>query len=447
MAIGGVVFNFVAKTADATRDIKKLDGVLGGLGGTAKKAGSGIGSVLSGVGKSIPFVGAAVVGAAAGFAAMAKSAIDDATAADKLAGSLKKSTKATNAQVDAAEDWINQMQFATGIADDQLRPALERAARSTKDMGAAQKLVKLAMDISARTGKPLATVIRALTKANDGNIKALKGIGITLGDNAANASEYAIEQGKLLRLQNDASVAYRESGASSKDYQTKLAKVADQQKKVNDLAAAGIDWQKELGDEFGGAAAKAGATLGGTWERIKIIFGEIGEAIGSAALPPLQLFADWFADPKNIGKVQGWIDKVAEWSTAVGEKIVTKLQDFYRWLQSPEGQKAVDGFIGDLKAIGGAIQSVIDLFETLKGWWDWYTGANQKGRAENPKDFFNPQGGGTAGVPRPGWQHNAGAAGYSGGGTVVNVYNPKPEKASTSVAAALRVTRPNTVSI
>jgi hypothetical protein len=35
----------------------------------------------------------------------------------------------------------------------------------------------------------------------------------------------------------------------------------------------------------------------------------------------------------------------------------------------------------------------------------------------------------------------------TGGGHVINIYNPKPERASTSVAAGLRVSRPNTVSV
>jgi DNA-binding ferritin-like protein len=464
MAIGGVVLNFAAKTTEAARDIGKLTGALDNV---RKKAG-GADTAMGKMGKAAKIgIAGAVAGAAAGigiFVNFAKAAIDDAAAQDKLAASLKKSTKATAKGVDAAEDWIMKTQLMTGVADDELRPALERAARSTKNLKGAQKLVSLALDISARTGKPLAIVMKRLAAANDGNIKGLKGLGITLGDNASNAADYAVQQAKLLRLQNDAAVAFRESGASSKDYQTKLAKVADQQKIVNDLAAKGIDWQKELGDEFGGAAAKAGGTLKGTWERIKVVFAELGESIGNAALPPLQLFADWFADKKNISKVQGWINKVGEWSTAIGTEFAGKLQEFVKWLGSPEGHTAMQNFADDLKQIADGFVSVLNGIKKFAGYLD-----TPLGRAAL-KAFgilhgiggFDPLSG-PANTTAPGHSTRedydkadqlTGHEGFGGrrtsskgGGTVVNIYNPKPERASTSVAAGLRVSRPNTVSV
>ncbi len=112
-----------------------------------------------------------------------KAAIEDEKAQISLAQTLKNVTKATDAQVKATEDYIDKTARATGIADDQLRPSLDRLVRSTQDVTKAQKLQQLALDIAAGTGKDLATVTEALGKAYDGNLGALKRIGVPLDEN------------------------------------------------------------------------------------------------------------------------------------------------------------------------------------------------------------------------------------------------------------------------
>jgi hypothetical protein len=128
-------------------------------------------------------LGFAAVGAAAltagklmwDFANMAR---QDQLAQVQLAGTLKATTKATDAQIKGVEDWIDVTQRATGVADDELRPALGRLVRSTKDTQKAQKLLSLALDISGRTGKPLETVVNALGKAYEGSNTALGKLGL-----------------------------------------------------------------------------------------------------------------------------------------------------------------------------------------------------------------------------------------------------------------------------
>jgi len=61
-----------------------------------------------------------------------------------------------------------------------LRPALQRLALATGDTEKAQKLLNLALDVSAATGKPLETVSNALGKAYEGNTGALARLGIGL---------------------------------------------------------------------------------------------------------------------------------------------------------------------------------------------------------------------------------------------------------------------------
>ncbi len=135
------------------------------------------------------FLGLATAVGTAAFAigvSAVKAAIEDEKAQVSLAQTLRNTTKATDQQIAATEDYIDATARATGIADDQLRPSLDRLVRSTKDVTQAQKLQQLALDISAGTSKDLATVTEALSKGLDGNLGALKRIGVPLDENDTN---------------------------------------------------------------------------------------------------------------------------------------------------------------------------------------------------------------------------------------------------------------------
>jgi hypothetical protein len=128
--------------------------------------------------------------AAAGAAAVAyagklaidgvKSAIEDAAAQTKLAITLKNVTGATEAQIKATEDYITQTSLAFGVTDDELRPSLERLARSTGDLQKAQELQTIAIDVAAGSGKSLEAVTNAMAKAAEGNSASLAKLGIGL---------------------------------------------------------------------------------------------------------------------------------------------------------------------------------------------------------------------------------------------------------------------------
>ena len=138
------------------------------------------------MGKVGKVIGAAFVAAAAAAGAYAikigvegvKAAIEDEKAQTQLALALENATGATKAQIAATEQSILQMSLATGVADDQLRPALGRLVRSTGDITKAQDLLSTALDVSTATGKPLETVANALGKAYEGNTTALGKLGL-----------------------------------------------------------------------------------------------------------------------------------------------------------------------------------------------------------------------------------------------------------------------------
>jgi hypothetical protein len=194
-------------------------------------------------------VGFAAVGVAASAAAyagfnFAKAAIEDEKAAKLLATSLKNTTKATDAQIAATEDWITKTALATGIADDELRPAFGQIARATRDITKAQKLLGTAQNISAATGKPLASTARAVSQAYMGQFGALK--------------KLSPEVAALIK-----------GGASAEEVFA------------------------QLDQTFKGAAETAANTTAGKFQRFQIAVDELKEGIGALLLPVLGKLSDF----------------------------------------------------------------------------------------------------------------------------------------------------------
>ena len=170
-----------------------------------------------------------------------KAAIEDEQAQLRLAAALKSATGATDAQIAATEAYILKTSLATGVTDDQLRPAFQRLAVSTKDTNEAQKLLNLSLDIAKGRGLELETVANALGRAQDGNTTALGRLGLGLSK-----SELA-------------TLSFTEV-------------------------------QQKLSDLYGGAAAANAETFQGKIDRLKVGFDEAKESLGVALLPAVEQF-------------------------------------------------------------------------------------------------------------------------------------------------------------
>jgi hypothetical protein len=246
----------------------EVDGFAGKLGGFAKKAGAAF----------------AVAGAAAAAYAGTllvdgvKSAIEDEAAQAKLATTLENVTGATNAQIKATEDYITQTALANGITDDILRPSLDRLVRSTKDVTKAQELQQLALDISAGTGKDLSAVSEALGKAYDGNLGALKRLGVGIDDSIIKSKNF-------------------------------------------DAAAAA------LAATFEGQASQQAETFQGKMARLTVAFDEAKETVGSYVLDALTPLISNFVD-KGIPAIQDFAENLGKTlGPAFGEIFKTIKED------------------------------------------------------------------------------------------------------------------------
>lgn len=121
---------------------------------------------------------------------MVNAAMDDEASMRRLEIQLKNTIGATDLQVDSVEKFVKQTQDATGVLDDQLRPALGNLVRATGDAQEAQDLLTLAIDVSVGTGRDLEAVSLALMKAHSGNVTALSRLGIQTKDTEGNTLSF-----------------------------------------------------------------------------------------------------------------------------------------------------------------------------------------------------------------------------------------------------------------
>jgi hypothetical protein len=244
-------------------------------------------------------IGFAALGAAGAVAV--KAAMEDQKAQALLAQQIRATTGATDGQIKSIENFIDKTQRATGVADDQLRPAMATLVRGTGDLTKAQDLLSLSLNISAATGKDTETVSLALAKAYNGNIGALTKLGVPI-DEAT--------------------------------------------KKSKDFGAA----QAQLTEMFGGAASAAADTMAGRFARLKIAFSEIVEQVGTYLMPIVERFANFL-----LNTVVPYAQKLAD---AMGEN---GLAGVFKVL----GQSIVDriqsmgAFATTLVAIAAAIGAVV----------------------------------------------------------------------------------------
>jgi len=291
------------------------------------------------------FLGLATAVGTAAFAigvSAVKAAIEDEKAQASLAQTLRNTTQATDEQIKATEDYIDATQRATGVADDQLRPSLQRLLTSTNDLSKAQQLQKLALDVAAGSGKSLEEVSNILAKAYDGNFKALKNLGVELKttttftktlkvskedlakqelNNESAALRVASAQERLTKVlnnsksdsldvqkaQNALEKAQLAAASASDKYSDSIAKQGKIVKVTKEENVSFDEIVKQLNANFGGQAAIAAETFAGRMERIKIVVNEAKEQIGVALLDVLDRVAKFMAGPMSEA-IQGLVD-------------------------------------------------------------------------------------------------------------------------------------------
>jgi hypothetical protein len=276
----------------------------------------GFGGKMEKFGKIAAAAFAAAAAAAAAYAGKlaiegVKAAIEDEAAQLRLANALKNVTDVTDEQIKSIEQQILKTSLATGVADDKLRPALQRLTVATKDVTKSQELLKLALDISAATGKDVETVSNALAKAYEGNNGALTRLGI--GISAAEAKTLGFE-GTV----------------------------------------------KQLSATFGGAATTQANTFQGQIDRLKVAFDEAKESVGTALLPILQNLLNYVVNvliPKFKEAKQAAIDPII----VAFKNNEQALRDLWAFTKNYIIPIFENGFVAAIKAVGAAVAGIVNI--------------------------------------------------------------------------------------
>lgn len=261
-----------------------------------------------------------------------KAAIEDEQAQLRLANALRAATGATDGQIQATEDYISKTALAVGIADDQLRPAFQRLAVSTKNTAEAQKLLTLALDISQGSGKDLETVVNALGRAQDGNTTSLGRLG--LGLSKAELSTLSFTQ-----------------------------------------------VQERLSDLYGGAASRNAETFQGRINRLKVAFDEAKETVGTFLLPIIERLigyifeygtpivdrfkAAWDVIRAAIERNRESFEEFGQILTTVIFPIVSKIFTFLLDVGAKAASAIIDAFGKIVGAITPVLNFVIDAINLV----------------------------------------------------------------------------------
>jgi hypothetical protein len=237
-----------------------------------------------------------------------KAAAADQKAQLKLAQTLQNVTGATDAAIAATEQFITEQQFATGVSDNQLRPALENLTRATGDVTKAQELLKLGLDVSAGSGRDLEAISLALARAQGGQFTGLQRLGIIIPENI---------------------------------------------KKSKDFGQV----QEYLNGLFGGQAAVAAGTYEGKLAILGERMGEVKETLGGALIPVLTSFAD-----KVLKDVMPSIEvfvNALTGSTSVSRSLSESEQTALNWGNTIRAVfQTVINYRGEIVAFGAVIVGV-----------------------------------------------------------------------------------------
>jgi hypothetical protein len=205
----------------------------------ASKASSGLETQFKRLGRTF-----LTVFSAAAIVKFGKDSVRAFAEEEKAAKRLEQTLKGVNLgfTTPAVEAYLKQLEQSTFVADDQLRPALEKLVRTTGSLTTSQDLLATAIDMSAGSGFDLVTVASDLGRAYLGNARGLS------------------------------------------KYNTSLTRADLQTKSFAEI-------QKVLNDQFSGQRAAFLTTYAGRLEMINTAYGNMQETVGQGLVDAFGMLA------------------------------------------------------------------------------------------------------------------------------------------------------------
>ena len=214
------------------------------------------------------------------------------------------------------ESFITKLSELNGIAKTDLRTSFDTLVRSTGDATKAQDLLSLGLDVSAGTGKDLATVTVALAKAYGGNFAAISKLG-------AGITKAEIASGNFSAIQEHLTKVFKGDAATAADtFSGKIARIKTSFEELKITIGSGIVDALTYATNGGGSVDKLQSAMTSISSNIADsvrglgvmveLIGQAGSAVGkSTGFNFKQFFSDigsafGFAfgttELKNLGK-------------------------------------------------------------------------------------------------------------------------------------------------
>jgi hypothetical protein len=219
----------------------------------AQKEFSSVGKKLKGVLAGVG-IGVGLSAAVSALKDAGKAAVVDAKSQAVLANALKNTLGANDEVIASVEDSIAKFQMASGVADDSLRPAFQSLATATGSVANANKLMQVALDLSASKQISVEKAASVLGKAFNGNT-------------------------------------------------TQLTRLMPELKGSTNMLG-------ELEQAVKGASAAAAAT--DPFSRINVIFGEMQEKLGQYLIPYVNQFAEYLASDAGQQQMQQLVATIGQ---------------------------------------------------------------------------------------------------------------------------------------
>ena len=321
----GVTLNATISARDAaSKNIKRVNSALSGLGNTAKQVGADF--------RKVALVTAGLAAGAAAFTASAiKDAAADQAAQSKLLAALKARGLATDSVTAAIEAQISAA-AKLGFTDDEVRASVEVSTRFTKNYAVAQKMQTVAMDLARSTGMSLEEATLAVGKAYQGTGgKLLKNLGITAKGVKGTAALNAI-----LGKTKGSAEAYGKTAEGA----------------FAALSIQAAELKESFGDAFLPAVTKLFIGLQPFLDRFANYI--------KGATPTIQKFTDELVT-KLLAKLPGWI-------AAAEEKFPSILRQIGKFADDIKGVgKSADGLLGPGGSITLLVTGIGAAFGGLRG--------------------------------------------------------------------------------
>lgn len=350
----------------------------------------------------------------------------------------------------------------------QFRAKADQALRETK------KLARNLDDVgrqSEKTGKKFTTMAKVGILGVAG---AAAGAGKALFDMAQMAAEDRTQQLKLENVLRNVTTATEDQIAAVggwidsmelatevadtelRESLTRLASATGDVTTAQDLLAVAVDTSAARGESLETVVRALEKAVGGNTNALKrqmpwldanndgvVTLDEavrgLEEAYGGAA--------------NEAAKANGPMQELAiQWERmqeALGGALLPALDDLTEWLQSPEGQAAVEGWVAavgqfadNMSDLSDEVAPAVNLFKKLIDVWNSLPGPLRfvlsRGSATG---LFQAEGAFQDKKARTSDAANRAKASASGSTTTIIVNNPAPERGSDSIASALRTRR------